>query len=166
MIFNADDLRYLVIRDTLKYLGEWSQSAENLLVGTAIQESGLGFSLKQNRRLGIFHISANAHRAAWDHHLVHHPELASQVRGLAGQHAFIDDPHGELLTNLKYATAIAWCIYRKAGQPLPEADDIEGLGLFWKQHFHSSSSGSASDFVRNYKDLGLPGGSGRSGMAA
>jgi len=166
MIFSADDLRCLVIRETLKYLGEWSQAAENLLVGTAIQESGLGFSLKENRRLGIFHISANAHRAVWDHHLVHYPELASQVRGLAGQHAFIEDPHGELLTNLKYATAIAWCIYRKAGQPLPEADDIDGLGLFWQQHFHARPSGHASDFVRNYKDLGLPGGSGRRGMAA
>ncbi|MCK9469695.1 MAG: hypothetical protein M0Q49_09785 [Porticoccaceae bacterium] len=129
-----------------------------MLVGTAIQESGLGFSLKENRRLGIFHISAHTHRAVWDHHLIHHPELATQVRGLAGQRAFIEDPHGELLTNLKYATAIAWCIYRKAGQALPEADDLEGLGLFWQQHFHPRSSGSANDFVRNYQDLGLPGG--------
>lgn len=166
MIFSADDLRCLVIRETLKYLGEWSQAAENLLVGTAIQESGLGFCLKENRRLGIFHISASAHRAVWDHHLVHYPELASQVRGLAGQHAFIDDPHGELLTNLKYATAIAWGIYRKVGQPLPDADDIEGLGAFWQQHFHSRPSGRASDFVRNYRDLGLPKGSGSRGMAA
>ena len=33
MIFRADDLRHLVIRDTLKYLGHWSEAAENLLVG-------------------------------------------------------------------------------------------------------------------------------------
>ncbi len=166
MIFCANDLRQLVIRDTLKYLGEWSQAAENLLVGTAIQESGLGFSLKENRRLGIYHISPSAHRAVWDHHLVHHPELASLVRGLAGQHAFIRDPHGELLSNLKYATAIAWCIYRKAGQSLPEAEDLDALGRFWQQHYHAKPCGRASDFVRNYRDLGLPKGSGNHGMAA
>jgi len=166
MIFRADDLRHLVIRDTLKYLGDWSEAAENLLVGTAIHESGLGFCLKDNRRLGIYHISPSGHRAVWDHYLVHHPELASLVRGLAGQHAFLTDPHGELLSNLKYATAIAWCIYRKAEEPLPEADDIAGLGRFWHRHFHARPSGYPGDFVRNYRDLGSTKGRGTGGMAA
>lgn len=166
MIFSSGDLRHLVVRDTLKYLGEWSQAAENLMVGTAIQESGLGFCLKEGRRLGIYHISPSAHRAVWDHHLVHHPELASLVRGLAGQHAFIDDPHGELLTNLKYATAIAWCIYRKAQSALPEATDLEGLGEFWHKHFHAGATSRACDFVRNYRDLGLERKTASGGLAA
>jgi len=42
MIFTAGDLRHLVIRETLHYLNEWSQAAENLLLGTAAHESGLG----------------------------------------------------------------------------------------------------------------------------
>jgi len=155
MIFSADDLRHLVIRETLHYLDDWSQAAENLLVGTAIQESGLGFCLKEHCRLGIYHISPIAHRTVWDRYLVHHPELASQVRGLAGQHGFLENPDGELLSNLKYATAIAWCIYRKAGRLLPPADDIEGLAQIWQQHFHAKPWGRTGDFVRNYRDLGL-----------
>lgn len=166
MIFSSEDLRLFVVRDTLKYLEQWSQAVENLLVGTAIQESGLGFCLKEGRRLGIYHISPSAHRAAWDHYLVHHPELASLVRGLAGQHAFLVNPHGELLTNLKYATAIAWSIYMKAECDLPEANDLEALGHFWHKHFHAGTTSRASDFVRNYRDLGLERKQGNNVLAA
>jgi hypothetical protein len=72
------------------------------------------------------------------------------VRGLAGQHGFLCDPHGELATNLKYATAIAWMIYRRHGQNLPDAEDIAGLARHWHRHFHSRPSGSAEDFVSSY----------------
>lgn len=156
MIFSALDLRELVVADTLNYLGEWNQSGENLLVGTAIQESGLGFCLKAGRRLGLYHISPSAHRAIWDHYLVQYPELASAVRGLAGQHSFTRNPHKELITNLRYATAIAWCIYRKADCALPDAEDIESLAKLWHRHFHTQGGGSEWDFVRNYRELACP----------
>lgn len=153
MIFSSRDLRNYVVADTLRYLGDWSQSAENLLVGTAIQESGLGFSMKSGGRLGIYHISPAHHRAVWDQFLVHYPEQASRVRGLAGQHSFTRNPHRELLTNLRYATAVAWCIYQKSGCHLPASRDIHALGRIWHRHFHRNPSGTAADFVRNYREL-------------
>lgn len=154
MIFSSQDLRQLIIADTLHYLNDWSQSAENLLLGTAIQESGLGFCLKAGRRLGLYQISPSAHRAVWDHYLVKLPERASQVRGLAGQHSFTTNPHHELITNLRYATAIAWCIYLKAGCELSGMEDIERLAEIWHCHFHSQPSGSIGEFIRNYRELG------------
>ena len=143
------DLRR-VIRTALKQLGDWSPAAENLLLGTALQESGHNARLREGRRLGIYRISPAAHRAVWDKYLVGDPELASRVRGLAGQHGFLCDPHGELATNLKYATAIAWMIYRRHGHDLPDAEDIAGLARHWHRHFHSRPSGSAEDFVSSY----------------
>ena len=143
------DLRR-VIRTALKQLGDWSPAAENLLLGTALQESGRNARLREGRRLGIYRISPAAHRAVWDKYLVGDPELASRVRGLAGQHGFLCDPHGELATNLKYATAIAWMIYRRHGHDLPDAEDIAGLARHWHRHFHSRPSGSAEDFVSSY----------------
>ena len=143
------DLRR-VIRTTLKQLGDWSPAAENLLLGTALQESGRNARLREGRRLGIYRISPAAHRAVWDKYLVGDPELASRVRGLAGQHGFLCDPHGELVTNLKYATAIAWMIYRRHGRELPDAGDIAGLARHWHRHFHRRPSGSAEDFVSSY----------------
>ncbi len=153
MIFSADDLRQPVIRDTLKYLHDWSPAAENLLLGTAIQESGLGFSLREGRCSGIYHISAATHKAIWDRYLIDEPEIASRVRGLAGQHSFFEDPHGELTTNMKYATAIAWYVYKRSGKELPDADDLEALATFWHRHFHSRATGSVKEFVRNYREL-------------
>jgi hypothetical protein len=153
MLFSAQELRELVIADTLNYLNTWSEAAENLLVGTAIHESGMGFCLKSGRHLGLYQISAASHRAVWDHYLVHHPELASAVRGLAGQHSFIANPHKELTTNLRYATAIAWCIYQRADSILPDSNDLPGLAHYWRQHFRGQRKGSTADFIRNYREL-------------
>jgi len=153
----AEELRRLVIRPTLKHLGEWSPAAENLLLGTAAQESGLGFHLKQQhqRGLGIFQIRPQTHRRIWDNYLVHHPDLASAVRGLASQHEFLSNPHAELATNLSYTTAIAWMIYRRNEKPLPTAEDTDSMGRHWRRHFqrnsHLSVEESAEDFTKNYR---------------
>ncbi|MDP1519451.1 hypothetical protein [Porticoccus litoralis] len=152
MIFTAGDLRHLVIRETLNYLNDWSQAAENLLLGTAAHESGLG-GWHEGRRVGLYRITPSMHRTVWDNYLIQHPELASDIRGIAGQHSFLKDPHGELATNLKYATAIAWMIYRRAEQALPDPANIGALGTYWHRHFRSRPEGSAKDFVTSYQLL-------------
>ena len=151
MLFAADEFRQLIVRDTLQSIDEWTPVHENLLLGTAAQESSMGLRLKCGRLLGIYHISPNTHRAVWDKYLLHHPELASRVRGLAGQHSFIRDPHGELISNLKYATAIAWLIYRRAEQALPADDDVPGLARYWHRHFRNKASASIAEFITSYQ---------------
>jgi hypothetical protein len=147
-----DELRTLVIRPTLKHLRAWSPGVENLLLGTAAQESQLGFHLKQGRRhgLGIYQIPPHTHREIWDNYLINHPALASKVRGLASQRDFLQHPHSELATNLRYATAIAWLIYRASGADCVEATDIRRMAYLWHQYFHHGPSASARDFVRSY----------------
>lgn len=152
MIFTAGDLRHLVIRETLHYLDDWSMAGENLLMGTAAHESGLG-GWHEGQRIGLYHITPTMHRAVWDKYLIHHPQLASDIRGIAGQHSFLRDPHGELVTNLKYATAIAWMIYRRAEQSLPNPANISALGAYWHRHFRSRVDGSVRDFVTSYQLL-------------
>ncbi|MDX2463764.1 MAG: hypothetical protein QNK31_04575 [Porticoccus sp.] len=152
MIFTADDLRHLVIRDTLNYLNDWSPAAENLLLGTAAQESGLG-GWNKGRRVGLYHITPAMHRAVWDKYLINDPSLASEVRGMAGQRSFLRAPHGELITNLTYATAIAWMIYRRANQELPNANNPIELGKFWHRHFHPKGKGTVADFACSYRLL-------------
>ncbi len=152
MIFTADDLRHFVIRDTLHALNDWSLSAENLLLGTAAQESGLG-GWSKGSRIGIYRITPAMHRAIWDKYLIHNPPLASEIRGLAGQHSFLKAPHNELATNLKYATAIAWMIYRRSNQKLPDAHNLVALGKFWLRNFHPKAKATVSDFVSSYQLL-------------
>ena len=151
MFFAADEFRQLIVRNTLKAIDEWAPVHENLLLGTAAQESDLGRNLKCGRLLGIYHISPNTHRAVWDKYLLHYPELASRVRGLAGQHSFIHDPHGELVSNLKYATAIAWLVYKRSQKALPEESDIAGLAKYWHRHFRAKASASKAEFIAHYQ---------------
>ncbi len=152
-MLSAYDLRHLIIRDTLKRLDDWSPAAENLLLGTAAQESGLGNDLKSGRMLGLCHISPQTHQAVWDKYLVKNPDLASRVRGLASQRSFLSNPHGELVTNLIYATAIAWLIYKRCNQALPAESDVNGLAKFWHRHFHAKAAATEGDFVNTWNQL-------------
>lgn len=152
----AEELRSFVVRPTLEHLGETGEralAAENLLLGTAAQESELGFHLriKRARGLGIYQVTPQIHVNIWDRYLVRYPDLASEIRGLASQHEFLAHPHAELATNLSYATAIAWMIYRRTNRPLPAASDVLGLGKFWFRHFPHRSMDTAQDFGATFK---------------
>ena len=79
MLFAADEFRQLIIGHTLRSLDEWAPAHENLLLGTAAQESSMGSSLKRGRLLGLYHISPNTHRSVWDKYLLHHSDLKSPI---------------------------------------------------------------------------------------
>lgn len=148
----AEELSQWVIKPTLKRLGVYSKAAENLLLATAAQESGLGSHLKPagQRALGIYQIHSLSHRHIWDDHLALHSEMASLVRGLASQHDFLSQPHAELATNLSYATAIAWFMYaRHEDFCLPKSNDTTSLACLWKRYYHPKSKVSIEDFNAN-----------------
>ncbi len=153
----AGELRHYVVRPTLKHMGMWSLSAENLLLGTAARESGLGFHLKpaNTKALGIYQISPRMHRNIWDHFLAPKFELSSVVRGLASQREFLSHPHHELATNLAYSTAIAWLIYYRTGINIKQVNpqDTMALAKIWQKHFHSRCPGSLESFVDSYQQL-------------
>ena len=129
----ATDLRELIIRPVLQQLNQWSPAAENLLLGTAAYESQLAFRLQNpnTTNLGLYSISPETHLNVWDNYLITDPDLASRVRGFASQQQFLKLPHHELITNLSYATSIAWMIYRSNRIQLPDEDDIYGLAKCW-----------------------------------
>ena len=135
MAINANDLLQHVIKPTLHYLATHSPAAEKLLLGTAAQESDLDPFCHHNQGIGIYQITPEQHRQAWDSYLAFRPDLASKVRGLASQHQFLQDPDQELKTNLAYSTAIAWIIYLQSEHQLPAADDVDGLSHFWENNF-------------------------------
>ena len=153
----ARELRHYVVRPTLKHMGIWSQTAENLLLGTAARESGLGFHLKManTQALGIYQISPKMHRNIWDRFLAPKSELSSLVRGLASQREFLSHPHHELATNLAYATAIAALVYWRHNNNLAKIDcnDTRSLGRLWQKHFHSRCHGTVQSFVNSYQEL-------------
>lgn len=144
-----------VIRPTLHQLGTQSANAEQLLLATALHQSGLGQQLQQNHGIGLYAISPELHTEVWDQHIAFDPDLASQIRGMASQHEFPKAPHSELLINLRYATAIAWLVYRHRGVNIPDASDPVTLALCWQKGFlgHPASARELAEFICHYKEL-------------
>ena len=111
MNIDTAHLRQHVIEPTLQYLDMHSSSATHVLEGAASHESDCDPFSQQHQGLGIYQISSEQHRNVWDQFLAFQPDLASKVRGLASQHQFLKDPDSELITNLRYSTAIAWMLF-------------------------------------------------------
>ena len=134
----ATELKICVIKPTLEYFGVWTDANETLLIATAATESDLGYHLQSTAEhgYGLFNITADEHNSIWDNYLALKPDLASKVRGLAGQRSFLNDPHQELATNLAYATAIAWFIYEQAGEAVPAKTDVIRMAEYWCKYFH------------------------------
>jgi hypothetical protein len=145
----ASELCQYVIRPTLLYLGRHSPTAEVLLLGAAASQSALGSALDDDQGHGLYRISAVRHQQLWDLHLARDPDLASLVRGLASQHAFLLAPHLELTVNLRYATAIAWMMVESEQAELPRADDLHGMARIWRKVFHPH--GRLRDFLQAWQ---------------
>lgn len=126
MYVTAEHLRDQVIRPTLEYLGAWTPACEDFLLNAAVDAPQIGLFSTRNDGLGLFNITAAQHRDLWDRYLAFNPDLASRVRGLASQRAFLSDPDSELQTNLSYCTAVAWLMHKRAGGKLeqPDADIV------------------------------------------
>ncbi|MCR9104854.1 MAG: hypothetical protein NXI15_06160 [Gammaproteobacteria bacterium] len=122
MYVTAEHLRDQVIRPTLEYMGAWTATSEAFLLNAAVSAPDLGLFCARKDGLGLFHITAAQHRDLWDRYLAFNPDLASRVRGLASQRAFLSDPDSELQTNLSYCTAIAWLLYHRAGGSVEQPD--------------------------------------------
>lgn len=146
----AQQLRDQVIRPVLVYLGMHSEAAENLLLGTAAQESHLGKYLTQlsGPALGLFQIEPFTHDDIHHTYLAFRPQLAKQVVTLTGTWP---DRHAQLASNAGYAVAIARLKYYRIDEPLPAANDVEGLARYWKAHYNSpQGAGTVEEFVDNW----------------
>lgn len=145
--------RLLVVRPTLSHIGLWSSAAENLLVGTALQESGLRHlrQLGDGPARGLYQIEPATEADLWRNFLPNRPGLAASLEGLL---ATVPSRTEQLTTNLAYATAVARLVYLRHPEPLPAAEDVAGMARYWKRHFNTArGKGSAAAFILNYKEF-------------
>jgi len=146
-------LRKNVIQPTLRGLGMYSRSAENLLIGTAVQESGLTYlrQLGGGPAHGIYQIEPNTHQDIWENYLNHRPEMGKKVIYFASLGSYHNSRNQELIFNLAYATAICRIHYRRVKAPLPDADDVAGLARYWKRYYNTHlGHGTEQQFMDNY----------------
>lgn len=141
----AEELSRHVIQPTLLYLDRYSPCAVSFLLAVAASQSSLGAALDTPHGHGLYSIPGFRHRQLWDNYLARDPELASLVRGLASQHAFLTGPHAELTVNLRYATAIAWLMVEAQGSCMPSDEDPREMAKIWREIFQPQ--GRLGDFM-------------------
>lgn len=141
-------LRRYVIVPALKYLGKkyCSEASVRLLLGTALVESGLGTYLKQHGdgpAEGIYQMERATHDSLWQHYLPQYPELSEKLADIS--------PVGDLIGNLRYATAMTRVYYWQFEEPLPDRNDIGGLGWYWKNYYNTpAGKGKVPKYVFLY----------------
>lgn len=148
---NLPQLRALVIGPALDAIGLGGDAAEELILGTIIQESGGGRSLRQlggGPALGIAEMEPGTHDDIWLSFLNYRPGLAAKVAALRIPGL---DSAAQLAGNLYYAVAMARIRYFRSPLPLPPAGDIEAQAAMWKGVYNTASgAGTEAEYRSNW----------------
>lgn len=150
-MFNKTQFKEL-IETALKKLDLYSESAVNLLLGTAAQESKFGTYLKQlgsGPARGVFQMEPATETDLWKNYIVYKPQLMQKIKEVCG----LLGPNQEALQyNLYYAVAMCRIHYLRKTDPLPDADNIQAMAAYWKKHYNTYlGKGTVEEFVENYK---------------
>ena len=150
-MLNILQFRLNVVRPVLEAIGGHSMAAENLVLGTALQESNLHYlrQLAEGPARGLFQMEPATHDDIWDNYLAYRNELADQVSSflVPGRDRF-----GQLVWNLGYACAMCRVHYQRVPEPLPDATDIQGLAAYWKRHYNTAQGkGTIQEFVEKFE---------------
>ena len=139
-MFNRGQFEDLIVR-VLQEHDLPSSAAVNLLLGTAAQESKFGTYLRQIRgpALGTFQIE----KVTFEWLKIKFENRFPVIRGVQ---------FAELEWNLYMSILFARLLYLIMPEPLPEPDDIEALGRYWKKYYNTPlGAGTVAEFVKNYQ---------------
>ena len=139
------------IRPALQILEMGGPVAEQLVLGTAIQESLLVHrqQLGGGPALGLFQMEPATHDDCWENFLRFHPAIADKVRQTlaAGQQPIADT----MRVNDRYAAAMCRIRYRRVSDPLPAPNDMQALADYWKQHYNTPlGAGTPHEFLAKW----------------
>ncbi|MBF0400744.1 MAG: hypothetical protein HQL90_08250 [Magnetococcales bacterium] len=148
MGLNPYQLRDLVIRPTLQRLGLLSDAAEELVLGTAIQESSLHYlqQLDGGPARGLWQMERATHDDIWQNFLHFRTKLGLNVLG-----PYTRPDHTRLVWDLAYACAMCRIAYLRCPEPLPHAGDIEAQAAYWKAWYNTPlGKGSTQQYITSW----------------
>lgn len=130
---DPEAFRQLIIRPTLEWLGMGGRAAEDLLLGTALVESGLRH-LRQIRgpALGVYQCEPATYADILAY-VRARPALLARLQPLIAGTGLPDV--SQIVWNLKFATAICRLHYWRVVEPLPQ--DLEGQAAYWKRYYNT-----------------------------
>lgn len=167
-MINPALFRSEIIRPALKAADMWSEAAENLVLGTAVQESLLVW-LKQRGAgpaLGFYQMEPATADDICHRYLSTRSELAVRLAKATWPHIVSPPPFSHLsakeiarllVEDLRFATIMCRLRFWMMPAPLPAANDIDGLARYWKRWFNTDlGSGKASEWSDKYRRFCAP----------
>lgn len=156
-MIDVEQFRALVIQPALERIGLYSEDAEELLLGTAIQESRLTYlaQLGNGPARGVFQMEPVTHNDIWINWLPSQPTLRMNLKALAISGTPQDHPDpDELIWNLRYAAAMCRAHYRRKPGALPEAGDLAGQAAYWKKWYNTElGAGTEDEYIHNWNEV-------------
>jgi len=149
---DATQLRELIVRPALSEVGLHSDAAEDLVMGTAAQESHLQYvkQLGGGPALSLFQIEPATYSDYWENYLAYQTHLVAEIQAACG---FEGTPEpSRLVWDLKFASIMCRVHYRRISSPLPAHGDISGYAAYWKKYYNTiHGAGTEEEFIENYE---------------
>lgn len=141
-MFNAEQLRLLVIKPTLIDLLMFSDEAVELLLFTCAVESEGGTWLKQIKgpALGIYQMGPETYNDIWQNYIKNKHDLSMILSSNFNIYQVPDEDR--LIYDLRFATIMTRIHYARVVKTLPEKIDLQGLWDYYK-NFYNTSLGAA-----------------------
>lgn len=149
---DAKHLREYIVRPALKAIEMHSAAAENLVMGTAAQESLLKWvkQLGGGPALGIFQMEPFTHDDIWATYLISRGELQHKV--LSAISTSVPPPSDRLMWDFRYAAIMCRLRYRRVRDPLPDEHDVHAMAAYWKRFYNTAAGkGTVEEFVDRYR---------------
>jgi len=157
----ADHFQRLIVEPTLVKLGEFNPKLDTpasivLMMGTAAQESDLGYFWVQNtpEEVGKGWYSMEAATLDWLQEYLEREsnrrlfDIIASMVSLENQANWIQ----ELIDNPKFATAMARIKYWTIPAAVPAVDDLLALGAYWDKYYNGNPDyGTAAEWEESYR---------------
>tara|TARA_B100002003_G_scaffold234199_1_gene247803 strand:+ start:503 stop:982 length:480 start_codon:yes stop_codon:yes gene_type:complete len=140
--------RDFIVRPALQQINAWTLNAEQLVIATAMAESGLFFVQQIGRgpARGFFQMEPITHDDIWERYLSRKPTLLNDLKTLIMRDM---DLHDQLRGNLFYATAMSRIFYLRFKAPLPKEGDWHGMAAYWKKYYNTHlGAGTTEGFLK------------------
>ena len=165
-MIKASHIEELVVKPVLEKLAQFDPRLNNevgvvLMMGTAAQETDLGYYLKQHPigpGKGPWSVEDTTHEDVWRY--LSRPSnkgLREAVLSFARDKTLNPHPpHDELIDNLAYSCAIARVKYWMVPAKLPASVDLHAIGAYWDKYYNANARyGTVDEFVASYREFVL-----------
>lgn len=151
-----EHVRSYVVTPALHRIELWSAAAENLVLGTFMQESELR-ALKQygaGPALGLPQMEPATHLSLWVHSIPGIKGMAEKLKALLApvDHEGLPLPNQLALTyNLHYAAAMCRVRYYIVKERLPLQNDPMAMAVYWLRYYNAGGKGTIAAALPDFQ---------------